>query len=235
MNWLRGFLSNDSLFGRLMGRCGALIVSNVLFLIFSVPLVTIGASWTALYGTMMRALREDWELDPVRTFWRAFREDFKQATAAWILMAALALFLGLEIFWCGQFDGPVALFRYPLTALLLIEAVIGIYLFPTMAAFRATLPELVQDSIWFAVRRPVTLVLLAVLHIMPPVLTYMDLRRLPLWAFLWCTVGASTVAMCGARMLLRQFAPLLGSVETEEAPPERSEREILDEMEKLGM
>lgn len=247
MNWLRGFLDNNSVFGRLMTRCGILIASNLLFVLFSLPIVTAGAALAGLYYTMLKTLRGDGELNPFRTFWEGFRSNFKQATMVWLILLALVGVLALEIFWCRQFAGPVALFRYGLMALLVIVVILAAYLFPTMAAFRATLPQLVQDCIFFAIQKPIHLILILFSNIVPMVLTYVDYGNLPLYAFVWCVVGFSAVAMFCSSLLLKQFLPYLPKVdacgdvieEGEEAPPEgapeRSEAEILDEMKKLGM
>ena len=237
MRWLRSFLDNDSLFGQVMARCGVLIAANLLFLLFSLPVVTIGAAWTALYFTMMKTLRDGPRRgggNPFRLFWQGFRENFKQATAAFLLLALLAAVLGLELFWCGQFTGPVSAFRYGLAALLLVEAVAAAYLFPTMAAFRGSLRDLLRDSIYFAVRRPVTLLLVLFLHTVPMAVTYLDAVRLPLYAFLWCTFGFSGTAMCCGGMLLKQFSPLLAPMEDGEAAPEDG-AQTLEDMRKLGM
>ena len=236
MNWTRSFLDNNSRFGQLMTRCGILIAGNLLFLFFSLPIITIGASWTALSYTMMKTLRQEGEVNPFRTFWEGFRENWKQATAAFWLLAALGGFLLLELFWCSQASGWVALFRYGLLALLLAEGVVALYLFPVMAAFRGTLTELARDCVFFAVRRPVTLLLLLFAHSAPVLITYLDAQRLPLYAFLWCLTGFSGIAMYGGSLLLRQFSPLLDRGERGETPPEeQSEQEILEEMNRLGM
>lgn len=237
MKWIQSILDNNSVFGQLMTRCGILIAANILFLLFSVPVVTAGASFAALYYTMLKVLRGEDELNPFRAFWQGFRENFKQATAAWLILLALGGFLCLEIFWCSQFTGPVAMFRYGLYALLLIEIVVASYLFPTMAAFRATLPQLIQDSIFFAIRRPVTLILILFANVGPLTLTYVDYVHLPVYAFLWCIVGFAGVAMFNSSLLVKQFAPYLSPVAEDEAegPPEKSERDILEEMKKMGM
>ena len=41
---MSSFLSNDSAFGRLMTRCGVVIGANLMFVLFSLPVITIGAS-----------------------------------------------------------------------------------------------------------------------------------------------------------------------------------------------
>ncbi len=236
MNWTRSFLDNHSVFGRLMTRCGILIAGNLLFLAFSLPVITIGASWTALCYTMLKTLRSG-EVNPFAAFWKGFRENLVQATAAFLLLSLLTVFLMLELFWCGQFEGPVALFRYGILALLLAEIVTAAYLFPTMAAFRGTLRELLRDSVYFAVGHPLRLVLVLLAHTVPAALTYFDAQRLPLYAFLWCLIGFSGIAMFCGKLMLTSFAPLLSKAEGEETDgeEEQSQGEILRDMEKLGM
>lgn len=237
MRWIQSILDNNSVFGRLMTRCGILIAANLLFILFSIPIVTAGASLAALYYTMLKVLRGEEELNPFRTFWQGFRENFKQGTVAWLILLVLGVFLGLEIFWCGQFTGPIALFRYGLYALVFIEIVVASYLFPAMAAFRATLPQLLQDSIFLAIKRPVTLLLVLFANAVPLALTYADYGNLPIYAFLWYIVGFAAVAMFNSSLLLKLFAPYLTPVGQEEQPreQERSEKEILEDMKKLGM
>lgn len=65
------------------------------------------------------------------------------------------------------------------------------------------------------------------------VLTYTDLQYQPLYAFCWCTFGFAAVAMLGAKLLLPDFKPHLDS--QDDFPEEKSEKEILKEMKKLGM
>ena len=37
MNLIRSFLDNDSVFGKLMTRCGILIGANLMFILFCIP------------------------------------------------------------------------------------------------------------------------------------------------------------------------------------------------------
>ncbi|MCD7843485.1 MAG: YesL family protein, partial [Clostridiales bacterium] len=72
----RGFLSNDSAFGRLMTRLGIIIAANIMFAIFSLPVVTIGASYVALYHVMFKTLRGDGVINPFKQFWIGFKTNF---------------------------------------------------------------------------------------------------------------------------------------------------------------
>lgn len=239
MSLLRGFFDNDSIFGQLMSRCGIIIAANLLFVFCTIPVVTIGAGYAALYYTMMRCLRSSDPINPFSTFWRGLRENWKQGTLCFLAVVALGVLLYLEQFWCSQFTGWAAFLRYPLMALMVVLAILACYLFPVMAAFQCTLPGLLRNSIFFAMRNPISMVLILSANIVPIVLTYLDRNNLPLYAFLWLLFGFAAITLFNSSLLLRQFRRYL-SVQ-ERVPRHREEsdlkqqRRTLAEMKKLDM
>ena len=173
---LRGFLDNDSLFGQIMIRCWAIIICNLCFVITALPIVTAGAGWAAMDFALMNTLKNKNTAAPFRDFWKAFFTNFKQATISWVLSLAILAFLALDWYWCRQFGG---FFDYIKIGILMIGAVIAVtlmYLFPTMAAFKATIPQLIGNSIYFMFKKPINLVMIVFVHVVPMALTYMDLQ-----------------------------------------------------------
>lgn len=71
--------SINSPFYRIMTKVADAMILTVLWIISSVPLVTLGASCSALYFSVYKVLRED-EDTPWRCYWRSFRSNFKQGT-----------------------------------------------------------------------------------------------------------------------------------------------------------
>ena len=67
---------------------------SVLWMLFSVPIVTMGASSAAMYTTVYKYIRKD-EGYLWKTFWGAFKENLKRSTLAWL--AALALLALLTV------------------------------------------------------------------------------------------------------------------------------------------
>ena len=244
MNLLRGFLDNESAFGRLMTRCWIIIACNVLFVVLTLPVVTAGAAWSAMDYTFFRVLRGESDLNPLRTFWKGFTMNFKQASACWISILALFGFLALEIYWCGQFGGVFPIFRLGLVMIMSAVLILSLYLFPVLSAFRGTVPALLRHSLYFAFHKPLNLLVIVFFHVFPLFLTYSDLANLPLYAFIWCFFGFGAVELLSASLLIREFAPYLPAVDeygnyvadgdaSEGAEP--SDAEILEDMKKLGM
>ena len=85
--------SIDTPFYRAMSKIGDLALLSVLWLLCSLPIVTIGASTLGLFTvTGKLAAGEDYTVRA--DFFKAFRRDFRQATALWLVLLA-AGFAGL--------------------------------------------------------------------------------------------------------------------------------------------
>lgn len=92
MSKLQNSFSRDSKFFFYMDKISKLIILNLLFILFSLPLVTFGASLTALHRVLW-LLNEDEEGNVFLEFWNAFRENFWKATCIWLCFAAVGAFL----------------------------------------------------------------------------------------------------------------------------------------------
>ena len=74
-----------------------LIILNLFFLLFSIPIVTMGASLSALYYVCLKLLRGE---EPYiwQNFFKAFRQNFKQATVVWVLLLLAFALLGMDFY-----------------------------------------------------------------------------------------------------------------------------------------
>lgn len=212
-NLIGGFFSNDSTFGRIMTKAWVIMAANILFVLCTVPIVTAGAGFAALHYTIMKMLRGDGDISPLSTFWQGFKANFKQASITWLVLLVLAVLIRLEWFWCGQFGGVFGMFRIGLGAIAGIALIIGLYMFPTMAAFKASLKELLKDSIFFAFRKPLYLIVILFFSIFPMVLTFTDAQMMPLYGFIWVTCGFSLVCLVADTLLIREYEPYLPKVD----------------------
>lgn len=72
------------------------IFVSTLWLIFSLPIFTIGASTTALFETVHKVIRKSkgyvW-----RTFWTTFKTNFKKSTKIWLIQLAIMLLLFIDM------------------------------------------------------------------------------------------------------------------------------------------
>lgn len=227
MSRLSGFLSNDSTFGQIMGRCWILIGSSLMFAVFSIPVVTIGPSLAALYYVCLKVLRGDTDLNPIRAFWKGFRMNFKQGVISTLVLAAIAFVCYVDYQFCKSAGGAMQPFLYALAVLVIFVGILATYLFPVMAAFEDTLPHLIRNSFFFAFGHPLRILPVVFLEFFPLFWTYYDRDRLPLYAFLWVLFGFGLIAMLQSHLLIGEFKPYLPEVDEYGIPVDKDDGQHL--------
>ena len=82
-----------------------IVTAGLLWLLCSLPLVTLGASSAALYYCVVKCIRHE-RGRLVKSFFAAFRCDFKAATLLWLIFLAAALLLGADVYDFGRMEVP---------------------------------------------------------------------------------------------------------------------------------
>ena len=89
--------SYDSKFSQIMLKLCYGCYLNLLWMVCSLPVFTAGAATAALYDVTLRLAREE-EPPLTRQFFKAFRENFRQATILWLILLAVGILLGSTVF-----------------------------------------------------------------------------------------------------------------------------------------
>ena len=226
------FFSNDSVWGQIMTRAWILIGANIMFVLFSLPIVTAGPAFAALYHVMLRTLRSDGEISPLKEFWKGFKGNFRQALVYWLIVLALVLVGVLDIRFSVYMGGILTWFKYGIYLIGGSLLILTSFFFPVMAAFDDSLRGLVRNAFYFIGKNPVRALLIALINAAPIVWTYMDLQRLPLYSFIWVTLGFSACAMAVSSLLIgdfNRFLPTLdefGNIAEEEKGPDLNDEQI---------
>ena len=71
------------------------LILNILWLVCSVPVITAGASTTALYSVMFKIIKKE-EGYIIKSFLKAFRQNFKQSTIVWLLLIGTGCIVGYD-------------------------------------------------------------------------------------------------------------------------------------------
>ena len=211
-----GILSEESLLGRITSRLWILFGANLLFVLFSLPIVTAGPAWVAMYYVCLKTLRVDSTLNPITEFWRGFRMNFKQAFLGFLGFLVIAVILILDILFVARSQDAIKMFRYPVYLVAGIMLLILFHVIPVMAAFADTLKGLIRNGIFFAAKNPIRAIVILALNAGPMIWTYYDVVRMPLYAFLWVSFGFSTIAMICSKLLLGDFEQYLPELDTGE-------------------
>jgi len=92
------FFQLEGPIGRNLARIVDVLLLNLIFILFSLPVVTIGASLTALYTVSFKMARGE---DPSvwRNFTKAFKKNLKQSSLVWFLLIGIAVILLGDIYY----------------------------------------------------------------------------------------------------------------------------------------
>lgn len=147
--------SMDSMLGRFLYWIADIFILNILWIIFSLPIFTIGASTTALYYSMMQRQRRD-ESYIHKNFIKAFKENFKQSTILWLIMilVALVLFADLRIGLFFNINQNLLIgktFIVVSVILMIPYLFVLLYIFPIQAKFENTIKDNLKNAILMAI------------------------------------------------------------------------------------
>ena len=147
------FFSYESKFSQLLMKLCYACYLNLLWLLCSLPVFTIGASTTALYYASLKVVRGE-ESYVGRLFFRAFRENFRQATVLWLILLGIGLFLGADGYILYHLRaasaGTAAIFWSLILALVIAVSVVYVivleYVFPLLASVSNTNRAMLKNS-----------------------------------------------------------------------------------------
>lgn len=193
------FLKTDNPVFAFMGKLGDVVLLNVIWLVCCLPVVTAGASVTALFYTARKiAAGEEYRVR--HDFFHSFRANWRQATLFWLgLLVFLAVAAGN--LWIGLHtdSGLGNLCRGVGGVLLALWLALTGHAFPLLARYDYRLGRLALDALRLAVKRLHITVIHILLVIWLPALLFLDpnvfLFCLPLW--LLAGGAASAVAVSG--------------------------------------
>lgn len=146
-----GIFSQNSGFVKFVNRALDVIWLNVLWLLCCIPVVTIGASTCAAYSVTLK-LVDDEEGYIHKMFFKAFKQNFKQATIMWCITAP-SIYLAFLI-WQVVTKGDNVNFLIILGAIIYtaIVVVTNLYTYPLIARYDNSLKNMIKNSIGICVQ-----------------------------------------------------------------------------------
>jgi uncharacterized membrane protein YesL len=163
--------SYDSKFSQLFVKLSYACWLNMMWMICSLPIITIGASTTALYSVTLK-IADETESNITRQFSHAFRSNFKQSTRLWILLLIAGLLIGGDFYVVmhmrSMSTGIMASIWTLNLALLIVVSIIYvvvlIYIFPLIARFENTDQAMLKNSLLIGIHYLFCTIVVAAIH-----------------------------------------------------------------------
>ncbi len=216
---------------RTLTKVADLLYLNLITLACCLPIITIGASMTALHYTALKIVRGE-NSYTVKNYFKSFKENFVQATIIWVMMLVVIALFVLDIFWIKYL--PVQIQKAAWIVLIVMAAVVifvTMYIFPVLAKFDNTIGRTIKNSFMISLMLFPKSVLMVIVNLVPAYVTIYQPQIFPLVPMF----GFSAPAFVFALMYNKPFKKLEDMVlaangEKDAVDPETDERIFKDEL-----
>ena len=222
----------DSPLMQFLNKMADLLWLNILTFICCIPIVTIGASLTAMHYMALKMVRNE-ECYITRGFFKSFKENFRQATLIWLLLLLLfAVLLGdFYIMRNSGMEFSQAL-QIVITAVGVLVLFTATFVFPVLAKFENTIYRTLKNALIMSILQFPKTIAMLILGIVVPIALYIFVPAATPVVFLF---GLSVPAFLSALMYNKFFKKLEAQMEENSDPkenqnPEEDERIFKDEL-----
>ena len=203
------FFSYDSKFGQLFLKLSYGCCLNFLWLVCCLPIVTIGASTTALYYTSFKIAKDEGSYI-TKMFFHSFKQNFRQATVIWLIMLVTGLIIGADAVLLYRLratsTGTVAviwtLLLAAIFACMIAYAIVLAYIFPLLSIASNTTANMFKNAFLIGTHYLFVTILIFFIHYAMFFLVVNVFT--PLIIF-----GEGLCALISAHILLKILRPLL--------------------------
>lgn len=159
---LQGLFNYDNPVWRFIGKLGDLILLNLLWVICCIPVFTAGAATTAVYYVTLKLVRDE-DDSTIKSFFHSFTQNFKQATAIWLLILLGGGILAFDLWFLLEGAASTGLIMtLPSAVRTVVTAVFGgmalillfitTYVFPLQARFYNPVKNTLFNAFFMSVR-----------------------------------------------------------------------------------
>ena len=199
------FNITDNVIVRALNKICDMVCLNVLWLICCIPIITIGASTTALYTIMLKMVKNE-EGYIFRGFFKAFKSNFKQSTIIWIILFLLGIVCWIDYRVAGVISGTAGFVLrsiFLLVGFVLLSVII--YVFPLTARYENTIRATIRNALILTVGKLPYTVLMTAVTAGAVIASLWNTATLMFALPLWFLIGGSLIAWINSYILRRVF------------------------------
>ena len=171
---LKKLFGIEGSFTEMMSRLADFVLLSALWLVASIPLITIIPSTAALYYACVKSLRKE-HGTPVAEFKSFFAKNWKQGIGISLLYLMLGGLVGLNIYSVFRMNPSDTIYHIYIVISLglgLLYAFLSIYLPAVFSRFEYTTLDFLKNSLFMAVRHTVTSLVLCLISAVAVYLMY---------------------------------------------------------------
>ena len=223
----------DSPLMNFLGKVCDIMILNVLVIVFSIPIFTAGAAITAAYSVAYKMVKNE-EGHITKGFFKAFKENFKQSTAIWLIFLAVffILFFDYRIMFYSEVELN-ELIQYGVIAVTVILAMGFSFVFPLQARFSNTVKNTIKNSFLMALSHLPSAILFVVSYAVPILAFYFLPQLGPVVLMLACGLLPYSKSFLFLK-IFKKYEVMIANNEQEEEPSGEGIFAVSDAMEKMS-
>jgi uncharacterized membrane protein YesL len=179
----------------LLGKMADLLWLNVLTMLCCIPLVTIGASMTALHYMSLKIVRNE-ECYITRGYFKSFKENFRQSTVIWLLLFLVIGILAGDFYIMRntELEFHIAI-QVIISAVGILVLFAAMYLFAVQAKFQNKITQTIKNAFVISILQFPKTLLMIVLWVLPLAVLLVSDRLIPIVFFFGLSLPAYLSAM----------------------------------------
>ena len=169
----------DSPIMQFLNRVADLMILNIITLICCIPVITAGASITAMHYVLLKMVRGD-DGYIVQGFFKSFRENFVQATVEWLIMLVMIIVFVLDfvVIRTNQNTFP-AIFRYSILGVSIVVWLLMQFVLPLQSHFANPVKTTFKNSVLISIAHFPRTLAIALISLAPLALLLLSFQLTP--------------------------------------------------------
>jgi len=183
-----------------------LIIINVLWILFCIPLITVGAATTAMYAVTFKIADGIEGSHISKEFFKAFKENFNCATKVWVVSIVIGVVLSVNIYLVNTSVAPnKKIMLFSLFLLILVFCIFEIYIYPIIAIFNDDLKTKVKNALFMSLANfPISATILC-MSIIPLILMAFYAEKVLVIVMFYLVIGYSYSVYTNTKLFKRIF------------------------------
>ena len=215
-----------------LSRLSDLVILSFVWFVCCMPIVTIGASNTAMYYVAMKIVRDEEDVKVIPTFFQGFKSNFKQATAMNLISLVLGAILAADACILFFAQGSMATISCAIFFAMFIWLLcIMFYAYPLQAQFYNTVKQTLINAAILSMRKFLSTIIIFIVNMLPFILTIVSLvalgqfnlivQTLPIWILAYPGIAAHL----NGKLFVKMFDPFLKAAKEQQENSEETEEE----------
>lgn len=222
---MNNLFNPDNKFFTSMGKVADFMILNFICIICCLPIITAGASITAMYYMTLKMARNE-ETYIVKGFFHSFRENLKQSTIIHVIMLLIGIILAFDFYFTRIMRGQGTFYTvltYVFMLGIIVYLMVLTYIYPVLAKFYNSVKQTFRNALLMSIRHLPSTILMIAITASPVILMLVVGPSFPYVMMFYCLMGFAVMSYINSLFLVKIFDRYIPQTSEEEDSNEPKE------------